>query len=506
MIVIKPERVAHALKNLSAWRETVRSQASPHLAPLLALLEAGAGNGKSVLFKENPHEFDFWDRYFRLNDDNNEKPYFNPVLMRRAERGFPHSNAATIRKRTFEPTWKAATRIEELDGDHWTLSERYADIFREKVLTLGGRVTRAPVLDVGVVMFRNESFPEGATASAIEERFRDRFPMAQADYDKIFSFSGEEASQIFTEADAVPNYDDAIKAALIDDEVHASDLPKPSPPTVALPLDDPILHKVQQLIQIGTSGIILSGPPGTGKSYYAKRIASHLAEDVEKDIFKVQFHPSYGYEDFVEGYRPDDVKSSGFSIADKIFIEVCERARVVPGFVILLIDEINRGDPARVFGEILTYIERDYRGQRFKLPFSNRPFDVPENVLVIGTMNPHDRSVSHVDAAFVRRFDHIEMNPSREVVQSLLESADGLSAEHITLVCEWFERAQGLVPFGLGHSFFGGIKDVDHLKLVWQYRIRPTAATATELNEGRFADLTASFEALVRRLEGVIGG
>ena len=263
---------------------------------------------------------------------------------------------------------------------------------------------------------------------------------------------------------------------------------------------------MQKLLGLGTSGIILTGVPGTGKSYYAKRIGKHLVKEPKTDIFKVQFHPSYGYEDFVEGYRPDESSQSGFKVVDKTFLIACQRARELAPenrFVVLIVDEINRGDPARVFGELLTYIERAYRGEDFTLPFSGKPFSVPENLVMLGTMNPYDRSVSQVDAAFVRRFDHIEISPSREVAETLLEKSEGFTPQQITDIGAWFDTAQRLVPFGIGHSFFADVKNVDHLKLVWQYRMRPAAVHAVELNDGAIGNLTASFEALIRRLDGV---
>jgi len=504
---IKADRVALALHNISDWKDKVRAQSTAHLMPLLALLEKGAGkkDAGSILFRETPEEFAFWDKYFRLNDGDAVKPYFNPITLRRAEAGFPHSNAATIRKNTFQNKWKGAERSVTGDGENWQLSGNYADIFRTNVLTKSGVVTRAPVVDLAVVLFRSESFDDADDARALERRFKDRFPQQEVDYDKLFEFIAEDRDRIFAPDTVSQDYEAAIKSALVEDVKTAAEIPEVAAPPISLDLSDPILLQVQQLLTFGSSGIILTGAPGTGKSYYAKRIATHLVKTPKTDIFRVQFHPSYGYEDFVEGYRPNESAVSGYKIVDKTFIDACERARAVQaenGLVVLIVDEINRGDPARVFGELLTYIERNYRDDAFILPFSGREFRIPNNLVLIGTMNPYDRSVAQVDAAFVRRFDHIEVSPSREVVETLLDGKS-FTPEQVTEIGTWFETVQKMVPFGLGHSFFADVKNLDHLKLVWRYRMRPAAELAMDLNDGARGNVSASFDALVKRLEGV---
>ena len=129
---------------------------------------------------------------------------------------------------------------------------------------------------------------------------------------------------------ALPNLKIIVRRScevLVQDVTTASQIPAADTGPVIMDLDDPILVQVQQLLGLGTSGIILTGVPGTGKSYYANRIAKHLVKEPLSDIFRVQLHPSYGYEDFVEGYRPDENSQSGFKIVDKTFVLACRRAR-----------------------------------------------------------------------------------------------------------------------------------------------------------------------------------
>ncbi|MEU2490025.1 AAA family ATPase [Streptomyces sp. NPDC007883] len=194
--------------------------------------------------------------------------------------------------------------------------------------------------------------------------------------------------------------------------------------------------------------VILHGPPGTGKTRLALGAALALAgradvldgseperrSEAQAEVLRgdrvrlVTFHPSYGYEDFVEGFKPDlDAKGSGLTLdlADGLFHTLCSRAADHPDQTFLLIiDEINRGDLPRIFGELITLLELDKRNLPVDLPVSKRSFSVPANVRIIGTMNTADRSISHLDAAVRRRFAFLPVGPDPDAVSGTVGPLD----------------------------------------------------------------------------------
>lgn len=241
------------------------------------------------------------------------------------------------------------------------------------------------------------------------------------------------------------------------------------------PLDDndPRLVEVRGLLE-RYGGVIFSGPPGTSKSYYANKIGAALADHDDRRIEYVQFHPSYQYEDFMQGFVPKE-SGGGFEMKPKHFLRLCIDAAADPDKTyVLVVDELSRGDPGRVFGEALTYVEKSKRGLAFSLASGQRCV-VPANLVVLATMNPHDRGVDEVDAAFERRFAKIAMEPDAEILESFLEAND--VPEHLRpRIVGFFRTVTGHAKqnplASVGQTFFMDVHDETDLRSLWDHQLR----------------------------------
>lgn len=239
--------------------------------------------------------------------------------------------------------------------------------------------------------------------------------------------------------------------------------------------DDYIFNIVQQLLARGAKGILFCGPPGTSKTWYTLKIALKIISGDEDKLERVQFHPSFTYEDFIEGLVSTGTISGNspmFMPKSKVFLNLCERAtNDKDNLYILIIDEFSRGDPSKIFGELLTYIESDYREINFRLPYSEKEVSIPQNVVIFATMNPYDKSVVDLDSAMERRFEVIELLPSKDILRMLL-TKNGLSGEKSGKVIAFFETANKLSPHGFGHTYFKGVsEDIDFI-LLWNHKLK----------------------------------
>ena len=232
--------------------------------------------------------------------------------------------------------------------------------------------------------------------------------------------------------------------------------------------------------------VILQGAPGVGKTYAAKRLAySMMGQADSSRVEFVQFHQNYSYEDFMLGYRPD---GSGFKLTEGVFYRFCQKASNDPDReYFFLIDEINRGNLSKIFGELMMLIEGDHRGEKITLAYNGLPFYVPENLYIIGMMNTADRSLAMIDYALRRRFSFFEIEPAftsegfqkyqaalnNETFNALVEQVKALNRE-ITA-----DASLGS-GFRIGHSYFcladPAACTTDWMRSVVEFDLLPTLA------------------------------
>ena len=225
--------------------------------------------------------------------------------------------------------------------------------------------------------------------------------------------------------------------------------------------------------------VIFQGPPGTGKTFVAQKLAKHLAGSKGR-VTLVQFHPSYAYEDFVQGYRPTLRERSSNLRAQRRdrccgqLTQPAEDGTEVKHF--LIIDEINRGNLAKIFGEL--YFLLEYRDEPVDLLYSEEPFSLPKNLYIIGTMNTADRSIALVDLALRRRFYFKMFHPDDEPVKSVLGKWLKANAPDMKWVADVVEKVNELLKddrhAAIGPSYFMQDKlDEEKVKRIWEHSVLP---------------------------------
>lgn len=490
VFALSPDSVRWSIKELK------KQSIHPYFLAYLVLRRRALEEGRTSGFSVN------WDQeigpYLRVDGGGPTRPFYRPFLnqvVRDESRYWLNPNLAG----SYAPSSirKAAGAIAGGEGREYLLQSNHATT-AATILLNGGKVN---AYAFGIYLLRNRAFvTTHPDRSNVIEAFKKLFlfgpeyPQGSADYELFFSTAEKFAppqTDIFEPLDGPFDshalidcnkdlsislrdvrsltadelgigYDPAAKTA------HATN--EPVPP---LDISDPLLGEVLQAVNF-YGGVLFTGPPGTSKSFMAALIANHISDGVTSRSRFVQMHASYQYEDFMEGYVPDP-HNGGFKSRRGHLVEMADIAAAdLSHNYVLVIDELSRADVGRVFGEALTYIEKSKRGLQFALP-SGRTMVIPPNLFLIMTMNPLDKGVDEVDAAFERRFAKISFDPDAKTLVALLEG-NGLDDLLVKRVRAWFYdingRAKDNPQASLGHAYFASVSDKDGLWRLWEHQLK----------------------------------
>ncbi len=281
---------------------------------------------------------------------------------------------------------------------------------------------------------------------------------------------GQAVMKTLTDITAYTNYVEKLNSLFeseIEDDVEEQEIDYPAYDAEQfleeVYMDEESYNTLVALVQT-KKNVILQGAPGVGKTFAAKRLAySMMGVKDPNRVMMVQFHQSYSYEDFIMGFRPSE---NGFELKRGAFYNFCKEAEIDnDNDYFFIIDEINRGNLSKIFGELFMLIESDKRGVELQLLYSDEKFSVPSNVYIIGMMNTADRSLAMLDYALRRRFAFFEMKPGFDT-DGFREYKMGLASDKFDRLINCVENLNSAIAadeslgegFCIGHSYFCNLK------------------------------------------------
>lgn len=456
MQYVSADRLYRAMTNLRSWA-TGAGQQFTHSWIFLASKRLDMNPTAAVEYRDSDDK-QFWNRYMRLRGD--DEPFFDPCAGSYRKVDYPHNGAFKQRN----DRWTTADYgIARRTGDQWQFEPTYIDRLRDKSFTKASADYQPiPEPDVIAWLYRWEPFADGTTYAEVRARFITDFNLTEPELDVLFTRNSNDGNpevddQFFTTRKI--NEDLVVEMAKQGanfDMGEAIELVAERSGAQPVDVDD-----VVDLVRRGRGQVILQGPPGTGKTYLARQITAKLLgapdsvieEPAQLSTFlkerqappdgslpdgapgiwdMVQFHPSYNYEDFVRGISSEiEGDRPVFRAVNRTMAALSKSAGADPEkLVVLIIDEINRGDLAKVLGELIFALE--YRGEAVRTPYEvggSALLTVPKNLLVLATMNTADRSIALIDYAIRRRFDFVDLGASRDTLERfLVQGEQGLDA------------------------------------------------------------------------------
>ena len=281
---------------------------------------------------------------------------------------------------------------------------------------------------------------------------------------------GQAVMKTLTDITSYTDYVEKLNALFVSDSLDDEEPPVMEYPTYDAEefleevfMDEDSYETLVALVR-NKKNVILQGAPGVGKTFAAKRLAySMMGVKDPNRVMMVQFHQSYAYEDFIMGFRPSE---NGFELKRGAFYTFCKEAEIdSDNEYFFIIDEINRGNLSKIFGELFMLIESDKRGVELQLLYSDEKFSVPSNVYIIGMMNTADRSLAMLDYALRRRFAFFEMKPGFET-DGFREYRMGLASEKFDRLINCVDNLNAAIAadeslgegFCIGHSYFCNLK------------------------------------------------